>query len=149
MVSARELECGRMAFARIATSALVVAAMAAAGCGDGSQPDEVVRDYFAAIVDRDGARACDQLTEELRADIERAPAARDSGLGCSDVQELGAALNPGLTEDDVNELEIATEEDGDQAEVTVENPFSRREETLELVKDGDWKISSLETRPGG
>lgn len=134
---------------RIAKPALVVLLVLAAGCGD-SQPDEVVRDYFAAIVDRDGERACDQLSEELRVDIERAPAARGAGRSCGDVMELAAGLNPGLTKQDVEELEIGVEEDGDRARATLENPFARREETLRLVRNGGgWKIASLETRPRG
>lgn len=144
----RKLESGRMWHARSATSALVVLVLAA-GCG-GSQPDEVVRDYLAAIVDRDGERACGQLSEALRADIERARAARRTGRGCADIMELAAGLNPSLTKRDVEDLEIRVREDGDRARATLENPFARREETLGLVKDGGgWKISTLETRPRG
>ena len=134
--------------ARIATSALVVLLLAA-GCG-GSQPDEVVRDYLAAIVERDGKRACDQLSEDLRADIKAAPAARRTGRDCADVMALAAGLNPSLTKQDVEDLEIRVRQNGDRARATLENPFSRRRETLRLVKDGgDWKISSLATRPRG
>ncbi len=109
-----------------------------------------VRDYLVAIVDRDGERACDQLSGELRADIEGAPAAREAGRSCADVMQLAAGLNPGLKEQDVEELEIRVVEDGDRARATLQNPFSRREETLRLVRDGeDWRLSSLETRPTG
>lgn len=132
-----------------ALGSLLALAAGAAGCG-GSQPDDVVRDYFAAIVDRDGQGACDQLSDDLQADIERAPAARGAGRGCADVMELASALNPGLSQQEVDELDIAVEEDGDRATARLENPFARRRETLRLVKqDGDWKISSLETRPSG
>jgi hypothetical protein len=129
--------------------ALAVLVLARAGCG-GSQPDEVVRDYFVAIVERDGAAACDQLSEELRADIERAPAARASGRGCAEVMELAAALNPGLEPAQVEDLDVRVEEDGDEAVARLRNPLVRRREALDLVKEGgDWKIATLRTRPQG
>jgi Domain of unknown function (DUF4878) len=131
------------------TLLLAALALLAAGCG-GSDPDEAVRDYFVAIVEQDGARACAQLTDELQRDIEQAPAARATGRSCADVMELAAGLNPGLSTEDVEDLEIGTEEDGDQATATLENPLVRREETIDLVKeDNEWRISSLETRPTG
>jgi len=130
-------------------AAVSLGVLSAVGCG-GPQPDQVVRDYFGAIVDRDGRRACAQLSEELRTDIERAPAARRAGRGCADVMELAAALNPSLSRQDVEELDVDVEEDGDRATARLENPLARRDETIDLVKrDGDWKISSLETRPRG
>jgi hypothetical protein len=135
--------------ARLPTLALAILALLAPGCG-GSDPDEVVRDYFEAVVDRDGRRACDQLSRELRQDIERAPAVGGRGRTCADVMELAASLNPGLTKQDVEDLDITVEEDGDRAVATLENPLARREETIDLVdEDGDWRISTLETRPRG
>ncbi|MGH2823641.1 MAG: hypothetical protein ACRDLY_11575, partial [Thermoleophilaceae bacterium] len=109
-----------------------------------------VRDYFDAVVERDGARACDQLAERLRGEIESAPAAREAGRGCADVMELAAGLNPGLTTEDVEDLDVEVEQDGDEATARLENPLVRSEQTLDLVKEnGDWKISTLETRPRG
>jgi hypothetical protein len=135
--------------ARLAMLALAVLVLLAAGCG-GSDPDEAVRDYFEAVVERDGERACDQLAKELRDEIERSPAARDAGRRCADVMELAAGLNPGLKEEDVEDLDIDVDEDGDRAVATLENPLVRSRETIDLVKeDGDWKISTLETRPRG
>jgi hypothetical protein len=62
--------------------------------------------------------------------------------------ELAAALNPGLTKTDVEELDIEVEEDGDRAVATLENPFVRRQETIDLVdEEGSWRIATLETRP--
>ena len=135
--------------ARLSMLVLAAIALIALGCGD-SSPDETVQEYFDAIVEQDGKRACDQLTEQLQIDIEQSPAARNSGRSCADVMELAAGLNPGLIGDGVGDLEIDVEEDGDRAVATVENPFVRREETIDLVKEnGDWKIASLETRPRG
>jgi hypothetical protein len=137
--------------ARLATL-VVVLALLAAGCGGGSGPDDVVRDYFTAIVEQDGAAACDQLTEELRRDIEGAPAAGASGRSCADVMELAAGLNPGLSAEDVEDLDIEVEEEegGDEAVASLQNPLSGRQETIDLVEvDGDWKIATLETRPRG
>jgi len=133
--------------ARIATSALAALFLVAAGCGD-SQPDDVVRDHFAAIVEHDGKRACDQLSAPLRADIERAPAARGAGRNCADIMELAAGLNPSLTQRKVEDLKISVQRDGDRARATLENPLSRRDETLRLARDGArWRISRLQTRP--
>jgi plasmid stabilization system protein ParE len=135
--------------ARLVAALPAVLVLLMTGCG-GSDPDQAVRAYFEAIVEQDGEAACEQLDEELRADIERAPAARAAGRRCADVMELAAGLNPGLSTDDVEELEIEVEEDGDRAVATLENPLAGREETIELVQvDGEWRISTLETRPGG
>jgi hypothetical protein len=135
--------------ARAPTVLLAALALLVPACG-GSDPEEAVRDYFQAIVDQDGQRACDQLTEELRADIEQAPAVRAAGRSCADVMELAAGLNPGLSADQIEDLEIEVEEDGDQASATFENPLLDREETIDLVEvDGEWRISTLETRPTG
>ena len=135
--------------ARLTTLVLAALALLAAGCG-GTDPDDVVRDYFTAIVEQDGAAACDQLSDELRTDIEQAPAARAAGRSCADVMELAAGLNPGLSPEDVEDLDVEIEEDGDEAVATLENPLVRSQQTIDLVKvDGDWKISTLETRPQG
>jgi Domain of unknown function (DUF4878) len=135
--------------ARVPTVVLAALAALTIGCG-GSDPEEVVREYFEAIVEQDGERACDQLSEELRSDIERAPAARAAGRMCPDVMELAAGLNPGLSANDVEDLEIEVTEDGDRAAATLTNPLVGREETIDLVQvDGEWRISTLETRPEG
>jgi hypothetical protein len=63
---------------------------------------------------------------------------------------LAVGLNPGLRKEDVEDLDVEVEEDGESAAATFENPLVRRTETIELVKKGgDWKISTLETRPQG
>jgi hypothetical protein len=137
--------------ARLPTLVLAALALLAVGCGgSGSDADDAVRDYLTAIVQQNGARACAQLTEELRRDIERSPAARVAGRSCADVMGLAAGLNPGLSTEDIHDLDIAVEEHGDKAVASLENPLSRREETIDLVRvGGDWKISTLETRPRG
>ena len=128
---------------------LVLGALAIAGCG-GSEPDQPVRDYLKAIVQRDGQRACEQLTDGLRADIAATPAARRAGRSCADIMNLASGLNPGLTTQEVDHLTIHVDESGDRASARLRNPLSRRVETLGLVKaDGDWKISRLVTRPRG
>lgn len=131
--------------------ALMVALLAVlvVGCG-GSQPDQAVRDYLKAIAQRDGGRACDQLSPQLRADIERSPAASRAGRSCADVMGLASGLDPALSTKEVDELAIDVDESGDRATAQLKNPLSRRREALELVKDdGDWKISTLVTRPRG
>ena len=119
------------------------------GCG-GSGPDRAVRDYFTAVVDGDGERACQTLTPKLRRDIDRSPAARRSGATCTEVMELAAGLNPDLTKKDIEDLSMEITEDGDRATARLRNPLVGRREAIGLQDgDGDWKISSLETRPRG
>jgi hypothetical protein len=137
--------------ARLPMLVLAALALLAASCGgSGSDADDPVRDYFTAIVEQNGARACAQLTEGLRRDIERAPAASAAGRSCADVMGLAAGLNPGLSTSNVEDLDIDVEENGDKAVASLENPLSRRREKIDLVRmGGDWKISTLETRPRG
>lgn len=135
--------------ARAPTALLAALALFAPGCG-GSEPEDTVRQFFEAIVEQDGDRACEQLSEELRTDIEQAPAARATGRTCADVMELAAGLNPELGTEDVEDLAIEVKEDGDRAVATLQNPLAGREETIDLVQvDGEWRISTLETRPTG
>jgi hypothetical protein len=129
---------------------LATLALLAPGCGGGPDPGDTVRDYLVAIVDRDGAKACGQLTAQLRQDIERSPAARRAGRSCADVMDLAAGLNPKLTTKDVEDLDVEVEEHGNRATAKLFNPLSRRHETINLVQvGGDWRISTLETRPEG
>jgi hypothetical protein len=135
--------------ARIGSVALATLATLAVGCG-GSGPDETVRDYFTAIVAGDGERACGELTPMLRREIDRAPAARRAGRTCVEVMELAAGLNPDLSEQDVDDLSIEVEEEGERATARFQNPLVRRRETIDLEKvDDEWKISTLEVRPRG
>jgi hypothetical protein len=137
----RSCKCERVAFFFVLLAAL------AAGCG-GAQPDDTVRDYFSAIVAGDGERACDTLTSELRRDIDRSRAARRTGASCVEVMELAAALNPGLSQGEVEDLSVELEEDGDRASARLRNPLVKRQETIQLIQgDEGWKISTLETRP--
>ena len=137
----RSCKCDRVALLFVLLAAL------AAGCG-GAQPDDTVRDYFAAIVAGDGEGACDTLTPELRRDIDRSPAARRAGAGCVEVMELAAALNPALSQEDVEDQSVELEENGDRATARLRNPLVKRRETIRLVEgDEGWKISTLETRP--
>lgn len=135
--------------ARLVSVALAGLALLGMGCG-GPAPDETVRDYFTAIVAGDGERACAQLTPMLRREIDRAPAVRGAGRTCVEVMELAAGLNPGLSEQDVEDLSIEIEEEGEGATARLQNPLVRREETMDLAKvDDEWKISTLEVRPRG
>jgi hypothetical protein len=133
--------------ARIASVAL--AALFAVGCG-GPAPDETVRDYFTAIVAGDGERACGDLTPMLRRDIDRAPAARGAGRTCVEVMELAAGLNPDLSEQDVEDLSIEVQEEGERATARLRNPLVGRQEAIDLEKvDDEWKIATLQVRPRG
>jgi hypothetical protein len=124
---------------------LALAAALAAGCGGGGDPpDQAVRNYLNAVVAGDGAEACDQLTDDLRADIDKAGV----GGGCEELMSIAKQLNPGLKKDDVDDLDIETSEDGDKATAKFKNPLANRDETLNLEKQDDaWKIATLVTRP--
>jgi hypothetical protein len=135
--------------ARLVSVALAGLALLAVSCG-GSAPDETVRDYFTAIIAGDGERACGQLTPMLRREIDRAPAVRGAGRTCVEVMELAAGLNPDLSEQDVEDLAVEIDEEGERATARLQNPLVRREETINLAKvDDEWKISTLEVRPRG
>ena len=137
-------------FARLSALGFIALVLPLASCGDGGDPSEPIRDYLLAIVDQDGEQACEQFSDELRADIENSGAARAGGRSCADVMVLAAGINPGLTESQVKDVDIDVEEDGDEATATLVNPLVGREETIELVKeDGEWLIATLETRPQG
>jgi ketosteroid isomerase-like protein len=137
------------ALAGPATAAVVALALLVPGCG-GSDPADSVRAYFEAIAEQDGGRACAQLTDELQAEIEEAPAVRAGGRTCADVMELAAGLNPSLTTSFADDLEVEVDEDDDQASAAFENPLIGEQETIDLVQvDGEWRISTLETRPTG
>jgi hypothetical protein len=127
---------------------LAAAALVAGGCGGDAPPEDAVRRYFDAIVQGDGERACGQLTPELRREIDRAPAARRAGRTCVEVMELAAGLNPGLSQQDVENLAVEVQEEGDRATARLRNPLVRRRERIDLMKiEGEWRIATLETRP--
>jgi hypothetical protein len=134
-------------------SALLAAALLAAGCGGGDEPgpDAAVRDYYRALLAGDGARACSLLTDGLERDIARSAGARAAGGSCPDVLGLAVGLNPGREGADLDELKVGVSEDGaDAARARLANPLTGKPETLRVERvGGEWRIASLVLRPRG
>src|SRR4051812_4386300 len=134
------------------TSALLVTALFAAGCGGGSGashgPDATVRDYYRALLRGDGGHACSLLTDGLSRDIATSRGARLAGGSCPDVLALAAGLNPDRTGDDLHALRVDTSVSGSVARARLANPLTGKPETLRVQRvDGQWRIASLVLRP--
>jgi hypothetical protein len=136
---------------RFAICALVCAAVVLGACGgegDGPGPDTAVRDYYAALLAGDGARACSLLTDGLERDISASRGASAAGGECRDVLALAIGLNPDREGDDLASLRVDVSTDGDRASARLANPLTGKRETLRVERvDGKWRIASLELRP--
>jgi hypothetical protein len=117
----------RVLVAAVAASALM------AGCG-GSGPEDTVQDFIDAAKDGDGEKLCDLLVEDIRERVES-----EASEGCP--QALEQALGDEASRQEAADTEVKdSEEDGDEATVTVEGPNG--EEDVQLRKEaGDWRIS--------
>jgi hypothetical protein len=125
----------------LAATALGVVALIASACGEDekSDPDqvkEVVSDFYAALADGDGAKACDLVTgsAEARLSLRRS--------SCEEaVNQAGERLDDDLKEElrkiEVKDIKV----EGDEATCTA---TANRVARLELKKQGgDWKITDL------
>lgn len=135
-------------------SALLSAALLAAGCGGGDEPgpDAAVRDYYRALLAGDGGRACSLLTDGLERDIARSAGARAAGGSCPDVLALAVGLNPDREGADLDELkvDVSGDDGGDAARARLANPLTGKPETLRVERvGGEWRIASLVLRPRG
>jgi hypothetical protein len=126
------------------------ATLAVAACGGdgGPGPDAAVRSYYGALLDGDGVRACDQLTDALARDVATSRGAMRAGGTCPKVLALAAGLNPDRAGDDLKGLKIDVSTEGDRAQARLANPLTNKRETIDLLRaGGDWKIASLVLRP--
>jgi len=114
--------------------------------GGGSEPEEVVDDYYSAIEDFDCDALQDLSTEDyFGSEYESLDACEADVQEFKDSQELA---DEGDFEVDrtIGEAEI----EGDSATVQVDivvstaGEDSEFEETITLVKDGDWKVDQTE-----
>lgn len=125
-----------MASSRLA-AAVVVAALAPAGCGGGDDPASVAEEFGEALIAGDGETACELLGPEL---AERA--AETAAGSCS------AAFGPDTLSAEERErgeqASYETVDEGDGAatvEVTVPEDEPAEIELIEI--DGEWRISSI------
>ena len=117
---------------RVAVALASVALLAACG---GSSPEEVVDEYLQAVLDGDGAKVCELLSDEARQAAEREATAAESCEQALDIvtKEVPAGLEQAIEEDDVK-----VTEDGDTARAEIYDGAY----AVELEKeDGDWDVT--------
>jgi ketosteroid isomerase-like protein len=127
---------------RRGTAALVLSvALGIAGCGgddDGGSDEDKIRstidDYASAVRDSDQPRACELLTDEVKAKIEE----REGKQCQSFVTNLGSfGADEQLTSVEATDVSV----DGNKATATVKGA-GEIEIEVDLIKDGaDWKIT--------
>jgi hypothetical protein len=122
---------------------LVCAALLPASCGgdDAKQPEQVVRDFVKATVDRDSDKLCDKLLSP--AFIAKTTGAKEGDTEtCKQQIEAVTGLRLGLV--DIKKTVV----DGDQAKVTaVLRVQGQRQQRVFLLEkdDGDWKLAGGST----
>ncbi len=117
---------------RLAVALVSVAVLAACG---GSSPEEVVDEYLQAVLDGDGAKVCELLSDEAREAVEQEATAAESCEQAVEVmtQDAPAGLERAIREDDVK-----VTEDGDTARAEIYDGAY----AVELRKDGgDWVVT--------
>lgn len=106
----------------------------ATGCGGGgSEPDDVVAQYFEAGKDKDYAKLCELLSEDAAAAI----VAQDDAESCEAAQESELE---GVDASIIDAFEVGDATvDGDTAEVAI--TALGQEDTMGMVKEGgEWKV---------
>ncbi len=117
---------------RLAVALASVALLAACG---GSSPEEVVDEYLQAVLDGDGAKVCELLSDEAREAVEQEATAAESCEKAIEVmtKEVPAGFKQAVEEDDVK-----VTEDGDTAKAEIYDAAY----VVELKKDGgDWVVT--------
>ena len=112
--------------------------LGAASCGE-SDEDKVkttVKDFFGALADRDGRKACDLLV--------KAASTGAAGANCArSVTQIATQAVPENRREAARKIEVRKVEiRGDNATASAKGP--RGERTLALKKeDGEWRLASL------
>jgi hypothetical protein len=126
-----------------------------AGCGSGgaSSPADAVRSYNSALASGDGERACEQLDERARQELQQSTQGAIRG-SCRKVIEALAAFYDDATKDRLREAAVQAQPHGDRATATFTSPVGfgvpDRRQSYELRKvGGAWKIASLGLTPEG
>ena len=120
----------------VALAVLVLAAGCGSdGGGDIDQARDAVSDYFAAIAQGDGARACDRMTEQAQQQF------ADEG-GTASCEEAVERLSEQLADEDLAPLrdpQVDVTLNRDKASASVEDGPS----DITVVKvDGEWRIDA-------
>jgi hypothetical protein len=125
----------RFILAVLASLCLAVALPACGPFGGGS-PEDALEDLKDAAKDGDEEKLCDLFTEDAKDQIEE------------NVDESCEDFYGDISDDDLeilSEFEVKeTNEDGDEAEVTIEAD-GEEDEVLMKKEDGDWKIDEAAT----
>jgi hypothetical protein len=128
---------------RIATACVGVIALlgvAACGGGDGDEGDaeDTVKNFATALADKDGKKACDQLSQDAKNQFEQA------GQNCEDLLQLAFASISEEERNELKDIEPDVSVDGDNATAKVPNIGEEGDSEIKLKKeDGDWKITDL------
>ena len=121
----------------------LVAALGLAACGGddddgGTKPDQVVRNYLVAATEGESNRACDQLTPSAAQAVTQQSGVRT----CEEAFERLAGQVSDEAKEKAKTTKLTTQETGNTAKVTYDQPAGGGENTITLTKqDGDWKIS--------
>ncbi len=105
-----------------------------AACG-GSSPEDVVDEYLKAVLDGDGAKVCELLSDEAREAVEQEATAAESCESAIKVmtREVPAGFKQAVEEGDVKVTE---------AENTAKAEIYDGVYAVELEKDGgDWVVT--------
>ena len=117
---------------RLAVTLASVALLAACG---GSSPEDVVDEYLQAVLDGDGAKVCELLSDEEREAVEREATAAES---CEQAIEVITRQVPAGLEQAIEEGDVKVTEDGDRARADIYDGAY----VVELEKDGgDWVVT--------
>jgi uncharacterized lipoprotein len=121
-----------------AAPAILVVALLLTGCGGGSEPEQVVREFAQALEDSDGEKLCEELvTREYAEQITLA-----QGDGAREQCKKQLDVLRGGRFEVVKVLEV--KEDGDEATVRaeIEQAGQRRPQVFRLVKeDGQLRLA--------
>jgi hypothetical protein len=138
---------------RLFVPLLVIAALGVGSCGGSHEADrqdvvKAVKGFYNALADKNAKKACAEISEKGRKEIEEATARSGSKKQtCEGVVSIALAFGSGALEQakdvDVTDVKI----DGDQAKATVS--LQKRKTQVGLVKeDGDWKLGGASLTGG-
>jgi hypothetical protein len=113
--------------------------------GDAAAAEQTLRDYIDGVVEGDGAKVCDQFTDEVRERLEQS-----GEQGCAELFDGLLGIISEEQKDELRDIDPEVEVNGDRATATVPSIEGGGQETVNLIKEGDeWKIATLADESGG